>query len=241
MLFPNPYFCNFWNWCQFTLTTVNLSIIALGSIERYLLIFNHIIFTRNIRFLQRISLISCIIIPSIFYAICIYAIQCETVFNYRVVGCGLPCSFSLSKSITIFKNIVFIILPVIITILISCSLIIRIYIQRKKLKRQRQFWRESIQMFAQLFPIIILYLIIWIPLGVLFYFITFGTIIQRPIASSLINDYFGNLKYLVNLIYPFLVLSSQKKFREKLKKIFGWSNPRINPTVARMLPLAYVP
>lgn len=212
---------------------VNLLIVSLGSIERYLLIFNHIFFSQHIILLRQIPLILCIVIPLIFYAI-----KCDTTFNYNSIGCGLPCSFYILKFLIILKNIIFICLPVLLTILFSCLLIIRIYIQRRKMKRQRQFWKESIQIITQLLPIIILYLIIWLPLSVLFYFSTFGTTVQRTTVTPLINDYFGNFKYLVNLIYPFLALFGQSELRTKILKFFCRSNLHLTQTVAPAIPLA---
>ncbi|CAF0816668.1 unnamed protein product [Adineta steineri] len=221
VIFPNTHFCDFWNWCQYTLVSINLLIMALTSIDRYLLIFNHIFLSQHTILLRQIPLLLCILFPSIFYIIGIYGIPCKNIYNYNTIGCGLPCFFSLSSFAVIFKNIIMICLPVMLTIAMSCVLITRVYIQRKSMKRRRNFWKESIQMIIQLLPILILYLSIWIPLSILFYFSTFGTKKEKNIVMPLINDYFGNLKYLVNLIYPFLVLFGQIELRTKIKTILS--------------------
>ncbi|UJR14880.1 hypothetical protein I4U23_001864 [Adineta vaga] len=220
IIFPYPQFCDLWNWCQFTFVSVNLLTIALGSVERYLLIFDQRFVSNHLILLRQIPLLLCILSPIIFYSITIYGVQCETTYIYSNIGCGLPCFFFISTFAVIFKNIVMICAPVILTIVTSALLLIRVYIQRKKMQRQRNFWKENVKMIIQLLPIIILYLVVWIPLSVLFYFSTFGTQTQKLIVRPLINDYFGNLKYFVNLIYPFLVLLGQTELRNKFKNTF---------------------
>ena len=230
--FPNPNFCNFWNWYQYTFVSINLLVIAFSSLERYLLVFHHRFLSNHSILLRQIPLLISILFPTIFYTVGIFGIPCQATYNFNAIACGSLCFTALSPIANIFKNIILVCLPVIFTILISILLIIRVYIQRRKMQRQRQFWKESIQMILQLIPIIILYLIIWIPMSILFYFVTFGSISERKIALPLVSDVFGHIKYLVNLVCPFLVLLGQPEIRQKVKRIICCLNPHRRQTIA---------
>jgi len=206
-------FCKIWNWLQYTLVSINLLIIAFGSLERYLLVFHSRFLSQHDFLLRKLPLFISILLPMIFYTIGIFGIQCQTFYIYTNVGCGAPCFLSTTILVTIFKNIILVCLPVSLTVCMSCLLLIRVYIQRKKMKRQYHIWTNNLQMIIQLFPIIILYSIIWIPMSILFYVATFGSTSEQQIVRPLISDVFGNLKYLVNLIYPFLACFGQREIR----------------------------
>lgn len=193
---------------------------AIASFEHYLFIFHRIFLSQHIFLLRQLPIVVSILLPAIFYAVSIYVPSCITIFNYTRMGCGLPCFFIINYFAAIFKNIIINSFPVIAIIIFNFLILIRVLIQQKKMKRQRVHWHENIRMISQLLPLAILYLIIWIPMCVMFYFNTFGTDAQRSFANSLINDYFSNLKYLINFFCPFLILMGQSELLKKIKNLF---------------------
>ncbi|CAF3801084.1 unnamed protein product [Adineta steineri] len=203
--FLNPVFCQFWNLCQYTLVSISQFIMALGSIDHYLFIFHRVFLTEHTLLLLHLPLFLCIFLPIIFYAVSIYIPSCITIFLHDRIGCGIPCFFSAIQFAHILKNIIINSFPVITIIIFNILIVIRVFIQRNKMKRLRRRWQENVLLISQLLPLAILYLIIWIPMCILFCIITVGTPLQQSSANLLINNYFGNLTYIINFFCPFLI------------------------------------
>jgi hypothetical protein len=212
---------------------------AIARFEHYLFIFHRVFLTQHTFLLRQLPVVLCIILPTIFYAVSIYIPLCTTIFDYTRVGCGLPCFFITNQFAIIFKNIIIVSLPVIMIIILNIFIFIRILIQQKKMKRHRICWHENIRMVSQLLPLAVLYSVIWIPLSVLFYFNTLGNAAQKLLANLLINDYFANLKYLINFFCSFLILMGQSELREKILKVFScfYCRPRQHVAVVAPMPI----
>ncbi|CAF1302470.1 unnamed protein product [Rotaria sp. Silwood1] len=90
--------CIIWQWCDFTLCSINNMLMWWMSIERHLLIFHSHLFDTSKRrwLLHYIPLLALVIYIAGFYAIVIFLYPCEPQPDYFSVLCGLPC-FSLES------------------------------------------------------------------------------------------------------------------------------------------------
>ena len=157
-------FCLFWIWYNSSLQGINLFLMAWTSIERHILIFHLSLVLRAAGRLKwhYIPLIICIIYVPLFYFFSIIIYPCESSFNYSRHLCGSACYLNITwlSSLDWITNIL---IPSCVVLVGSITLIIRVSIQFKKMKRTL-FWRRTRKMTIQLISIASLYSIFWISL-----------------------------------------------------------------------------
>jgi hypothetical protein len=203
---PNKYsFCIFWIWYNFSLQTVNLSLMTWTSIERHILIFHSNLIQTSmgkIKYHYIPLIISSMYIP-IFYFACIIIYQCENFFDYTSILCGPICYNNVTWLSTYdwMTNILF---PSLMIPLASIGLLLRVLIQAKKMKRTVN-WRSTRKMTMQLMIISVLYLIFWFPLALV-------SLIRIYFIPTFIDDityyYLYYTPYLVQLFMPFVCIAS---------------------------------
>ena len=203
---PTKYsFCIFWIWYNFSLQTVNLSLMTWTSIERHILIFHSNLIQTSMGKIKwhYIPLTICSIYIPIFYFVCVVLYQCENFFDYSSYLCGPICYNSVTWLSTFdwTTNILF---PSLMIPLASISLLLRVLIQAKKMKRTLT-WRSTRKMTMQLMIISMLYLIFWFPLALVslirIYFIP-------TFIDEITNYYLNYTPYLVQLLMPFVCIAS---------------------------------
>jgi hypothetical protein len=202
---PNKYgFCLFWIWYNFSLQTTNLTLMTWTSIQRHILIFHSNWLQTSIGKLKwhYIPLIFSVTYIPIFYFSCIIIYQCQNYFDYSALLCGSICYNSVTWLST-YDWTVDLLIPSLAIPLLSISLLLRVLIQAKKMKRSLN-WRSTRKMTIQLVAISILYLIFWFPLALVslirIYFIQ--TFLQDP------TDYYLNYTpYMVQLLMPFVCIA----------------------------------
>ncbi len=218
MKYPSS-FCIFWIMYNYGMYAINLWLMALVFLERYLLIFfKQIIMKNNKRrfFLYYVSVTLIILFVVLWYLYLIALYPCaQTDFDFTQTLCGFPC-YKSAGSVTI-QNIdwaVADLLPVFLTILFIFILISHVLYQRHKVSRRlmhQQTWKRTRKMFSQLLPITFIFLIFNMPL------IIVGLLsISHQWYNMTLYCYADFLSYCLPLFMPFAVLSRQTVIQKRL-------------------------
>jgi hypothetical protein len=110
-------------------------------------------------------------------------------------------------------------IPTIIIIVSSITLLLRVLLQKRRMRRQIN-WRNYRKMTIQLLSISLLYLIIYIP-EMLMEFIHLCGVPEHVGADFILYAEF--FAYYGNLLLPFVCAGSMPELKTKIKKIFpGW-------------------
>ena len=216
-------FCIFWIIYDDTLWSINLWMLALLSLERYLLIFFKPLVMKNKK--RRFCLYYVpvvVVVPFIFfwnvYLVAMYPCT-EIQFEFTTILCGAPCyQNEASKILLNFDWIISGLVPVFLTVLFTLLLILHVLYQRHKIRRhlaQLQTWKRTRKMFLQLLPITSIFLFFTMPV------IIVGLLaLSDPWYSTTLYFYINFLTYFLPLFAPFAILSKQKVIQRRLLALF---------------------
>ena len=215
IVYPStPALCELWWIIDFGLYSGCTILMAWGSIQRYLLIFYDRLFSnRNKRLLfHYLPLIILLIYIITFYITATVFPPCKNTYDYTLPLCNsFPCYLNdpvLGTIDSIANNI----MPVFIMSLFSFILVIRVYYQKRRLRRPN-IWRKQRKMTVQLLCCCILYLIPNIPQNIFVFAHLCGLSKDNAVQAQL---YFNFLCYFVTLLYPFLCLASFPELHKKI-------------------------
>lgn len=211
--------CTFWIIYDYGLYSMNLWLMALTCLERYLRIFfNRIIVGHRSRrlFLYYISPILIVLFDAFWYLYLMVLYPCaQTQFDPTQILCGFPC-YKTVGSVTI-QNMDWTLadlLPLFLAVLFIVILILHVLYQRYKISKhlmQPNAWRRTRRMFLQLLPVVVIFLVFNMPL------IIVGLLaISDPWYNTTPYFYVNSLSYCLALCMPFAVLSKQKTMRRQL-------------------------
>ncbi|CAF1162618.1 unnamed protein product [Adineta ricciae] len=211
------WFCLVWIWYNCSLHSMNLFLMAWTSIERHILIFHsHLLQSSQQKFQRHyLPIIFSLFYIPLFYFICIFVYSCENTFNYTILLCGSICYNNLPW-LAAFDWIVHICVPSSIIPVASIILLIRVIIQRKKMKRTLN-WKTIRKLTLQLMFISSLYSIFWVSYALI---IVIRLYFIPTFLPVIINYYFLYLPYFVQLFMPFLCLICLPElWRQKLRVV----------------------
>ncbi|CAF1294347.1 unnamed protein product [Adineta steineri] len=194
---------------------------AISSIERYIFVFHRIYYVRYSLLSFRISTFTSILIPTAWYTGFIFFYPCTNRPSYINFQCGALCYISSSPTVNQVENYAYLILPILIIVFTNSLLVFQVLIEKRRVTRNdgMRLWRKNVRMISQLFSVAILYICVYIPSVVLVFIIIFSSNSQtRAWAIRTRVSYFYHLKYLVIFGCPFMVLASQTKMHEKIKR-----------------------
>ena len=222
---PNP-FCVFWIMYDYGMYSLNLWLMALACLERYLLIFFKQIVVRNrkrrfVLYYLSVTIIALFVLLWYTYLVALYPCE-QTQFDLTQIVCGFPCYKIVgSPAIINMDWSLADLLPVFLTILFIVMLILHVLYQRRKISKhliQRETWKRTRKMFLQLLPIALIFLVFNMPL------IIVGLLaISYPWFNTVPYFYANSLSYCLPMCMPFAVLSAQKTMRMQL---FAWLRRR---------------
>jgi len=157
-------FCVIWMFIDEALSSVSTVVVAWTSLERHMLIFHKQWFATVrgrvlLHYTPLVLLISYIIL---FHTFAILIPPCKNVFDYTEEICGRPLCYHNSKIIGTWDNIVNDIIPTIIVVMFSVSLLGRVIIKGRQIGRALQ-WRKHRKMAIQLLSVSGLYFFLYIP------------------------------------------------------------------------------
>ncbi|CAF2645091.1 unnamed protein product [Rotaria sp. Silwood2] len=215
-------FCSWWNWWEYSNNGILLFVMAWGSIERHLLVFNRTMMdTKRKRFLFHVlPMTSACIYPVIFYFAIIILNTCKNRWNYNKVFCEIPCYLMDQKILTTYDFIADVVFPICAIATANISLIFRIVWQKR---RHQAVWRRQYKLARQLIFIAVIYTVFWFPLTFNGLIITFA---PSAILQSIQVDYFFFLLHMVPSLLPFISLTCLSNF---MKTILNKSQTTIVP------------
>ena len=221
MKYPNA-FCIFWIMYDYGMYSLNLWLMALACLERYLLIFfkQVIVRTKKRRFFLYYVPVTFIILFVVFWYLYLVALYpcAQTQFDFTQSTCGFPCYQTFGT--VIIQNLdwtLCVLLPMFLTILFNFLLILQVLYQKHKINRhlmQQGTWKRTRRMFLQLLPITFIFLVFNMPL------IIVGLLaISNPWYNTTPYFYVNSLSYCLALFMPFAALSRQREIRKRLSTL----------------------
>ena len=162
--------CDFWIYCTYTLFCVSDFLTMFGSIQRYLLVFHKVFFTKWKAILHYPTLIFCCLYPPIYYLYYNFFYPCMNNYNYTQALCGQPC-FSYVAIEVIIDYFVHILFPVLSIIVVNCMLLLKVVRQKRRVTSinstatptNRRFWKKNRRLIMQLLTIASATAFAWLP------------------------------------------------------------------------------
>ncbi|UJR29480.1 hypothetical protein I4U23_010692 [Adineta vaga] len=214
----NEAFCRFWYLSNVIINIIGLHLMALCSIERYILVFHHRFFIRYRFYVSTVPILICIIYPTVWYiTIENTSWWCTYKPDYSADGCGTPCFLTNSIFHLGFVILTHHLLPVFITVFFNLALMVVIFHKKAKMKRNNS-WRKNFRMTSQLLSIAFFYLIVWLPHCIFASFPLF-TKGSLSITGRLFTvEYFANLTPIFTCLCPFISLIALSHLHDKIKR-----------------------
>jgi len=212
-------YCVWWTWCEYSLNSGGLFLMAWISIERHLLIFHsHAILQRRWKkwAFHYLPIVLCLTWTPIFYLVIIVINPlCDDVWDFNLVICGSPCYYSLNFLIQ-FDFIFNVVFPAVIIMFANMTLVIRVIYQ--KMSRHHVInWRRQRKMILQLWIVSSLYLGFWLP-------VVITELIQITVLPSFMIDQLETMlffTYFIPLFLPMICLSTLPELMKKIMNIFA--------------------
>jgi hypothetical protein len=215
---PTIIFARFWIFIDCLCYTTQMIGFAWATIERHILIFHtQWILTKKSRlFVYYLPLIAILIYCFTYYFVFIWFPFCEElIIQSSFNGFPITCTSRhpiLSKWDTVCHQII----PTLIIVIFSISLLIRVLRQKLRLNRSIE-WRQQRKITIQLLSISALYFLFNFPRAIL------QLLMQIGISTNeLKNAYYGILILAIYIIFlfPFVCCGSIPEIRKKLKAFF---------------------
>jgi hypothetical protein len=211
-------FCMTWVFIDEALSITTIILFAWATIERHILIFHdQWVSTRIKRIFIHYFPIGFLSLYCFCYSLVVILFPpCENIFDYMLVVCGYPLCYYNNSLVAIWDVVVNHIIPAIVIILCSATLLGRILYEKKHMHQPIR-WRRHRKMTIQLLSISILYLILDIPAILLKFAYLCG--VSKNIGADFML-YAKFFTYYTYLLFPFVCASSLPNLKKKIKRIF---------------------
>ncbi|CAF1570228.1 unnamed protein product [Adineta steineri] len=217
-------YCVWWTWCEYSLNSIGLFLMAWISIERHIIVFHsHTMLEKRWKkwIFHFIPLIFCLIWPPLFFFVFVVISPfCTTEWDFNTVLCGSPCYFT-DVSLSQFDFNFDLVIPIIIIMLANVTLVIRVIYQ--KISRQQVInWRHHRKMVLQLWIISSLYIGFWLPNII-------TILVQITILPSFMDEQLETMEfivYFIPLLLPMVCLTALPELIKKVKNII--TRPQFN-------------
>ena len=220
-------FCFYWIFANYTLTGVSLYLMAVASMERYILIF----WTRHLhstilrrQLVHYFPLAFALILPSLWYAAVVLFFPCRpgSEFDYKSFVCGGAC-YQSSKVWATIDWTLSSFTPVFMITAFNGLLLAQVLWEKRHI-RQALTWRKTRKMVIQLSATVFLYLITQLPVATLSIIGLLGTMSENLTHITLVWLYY--LPYFIYLLSPFAYVLTTKQCLGYLRR----TNNHVNPT-----------
>ncbi|CAF3366106.1 unnamed protein product [Rotaria socialis] len=207
-------YCVWWTWCEFSLNTIGLFLMAWVLVERYVLIFHPhaMIQSRWKKWIFHFTpiILSLIWAPTLYLVLVVISPYCTNEWDFGSVNCGIPCYFTVNflGQFDFIFNIAF---PVMIITLANLALIIRLTYQKMS-RHQIKNWRRHCKVVFQLGIVSSLYLAFWLPTMI-------TELVQITVMPSFMMDQLQTILfvvYFIPLLLPMICLSTQPELVKKI-------------------------
>ncbi|CAF4002200.1 unnamed protein product [Adineta steineri] len=226
-----PFVCLLWWFVDNGWYAGGLVLMAWLAIERHIFIFHdRLLLNRRGRFLfHYLPLIIIVTYILLFYLIVVFILPCENDYLYTVPICGGSPCYESYGILGMWEFIVNLSIPILLEGITSIALILRVQIQRRRLRQSNQ-WRGQRRMINQLL------LVSSLNIGINFS----GTVLLIAHLYGLPQEYGAEaqlyyffLEYFAIFLFSFISLSQFPDLRKTMKeKIMGVVRRRIHHTAA---------
>lgn len=236
-LIKSYVFYSIWTYINLGFNALQVELFAWATIERHILIFHsQWLATRNKRFFLHYFPIAAIIIYYLIYFSFVFFYPfCQSSFIAFLDGSfHIPCVFSHTV-FGVYDLVIHQFLPTIIIVFFSMALLIRVIVQKNRLRGGVQ-WRKHKKMIIQLLSISTVYIIFNVPWVMVIFAYQNG--LPDDVAEFALT-YAGFLYYFVIFLFPFVCCLSLSELRSKAeeKLLFWRPTRRVGPTTLAMVPL----
>lgn len=218
-LVQTPAFSLIWTYIDYTIFNCQTMLFAWTTIERHILVFhNRWVSTRKKRFFVHYLPIIIILMYCFCYYSIIYLVPfCENSFDYLKMY-GLASVHCIYKNPVIPKYNIFSngIIPALIIIIFSFTLLFRVLWQQSRLRRSIN-WRKQRKMIIQLLSISIIYLVLYAPYILLYLAYNLG--LSRTIGAEF-TVYLIFFVYYITFLFPFVTCLTLPQLGTKIKNLF---------------------
>lgn len=188
-------FCLWWYWSNYSLLAISGNLVATASIQRHILIFrSQWLQIRKRRWiLHYIPLIFSVCYPPLYYIVLMFFYPCTVYFDINIGWCAYPCYLDDTTMYNI-DWVLTTILPLFTIVCGNITLLIRVIVSMKKIRRQQHgSWKRQKKLALQLFSFSSLYFFTWFPM----------TVVALLRSLFLPDLYYNlpNLYYIYNLSY----------------------------------------
>ena len=214
-LIQSHLFYSFWTLAASPLYALHVELFAWATMERHILIFHHSwVSTRKKRFLVHYLPMSAIIIYYlIYYGLIFFDAFCVDSFEaFLATGFHIPCAFDRTVS-GVWDLMFHQVVPILIIIVFSIALIVRVVLQKNRLRRGAN-WRKNRKMTVQLLSIATTYIIFnspWVMTALAF---------QNGLSTNValvVWSYTSFLSSFLIFLFPFVCCLSLSELRNKFK------------------------
>ncbi|CAF1192883.1 unnamed protein product [Adineta steineri] len=211
-----PIICLLWWLTDYGFYMGGLILMAWLAIERHIFIFHdRLLLNRRGRFLfHYLPLIIIVTYVLLFYLIVIFLLPCEYNYLYTVLECGSSPCYESYGILGMWEFIGHISIPILLEGIASIALVLRVQIQKRRLRQSNQ-WRRQRRMIIQLLLVTILNIGITFSGNAISFAHFFGLPPEDGAEAQL---YFSFLDYFVIFLFPFISLSQFPDFRKAMKK-----------------------
>ena len=220
-------FCLTWLFTEEALFITTNHLFAWATIERHILIFHDRLLTNKTKrfLLHYLPLIIIIVYCMCYNIIAILLPPCENTFDYTEIVCGYPHCFYENKFLGIWDVIINDLVPIMIIIICSLTLLFRVIHQKYRMRRVLR-WRDHRKMTIQLLSISLLYFIVYIPEMFMEFVYLCGVSEDIGAEFMMYAEFFTHYG---TILLPFICAGSISELRKKIKRLCFWRHGQIQP------------
>lgn len=220
-----PFFCLLWQFIDYGIWYGGISLMFWISIERHILVFHkNLIGTSRRRLIfHYIPIIISSLYAPILYFCLIFLIPCKRIYTIQSFHCGTLCFYSVVPNwFNLYDSFVNYIIPILLIVVFSFSLIIR-YIRQKHVLKRSVSWRDCRKMVIQLVLISTIYFIFDLPYVFIFIIEKSG---YTNFGDNIIILFIARLTLVPGFILPYGILLSLPDLNQKFRALCFWKRQR---------------
>jgi len=221
-LFSTSAFALTWTFIDYSFYTIQTLLFAWATIERHILVFyDRWLRTKTQRIcLHYFPLMLIVIYGLTYYSIIFFGTSCKNHYDSsKMYGMSIDCIFSANSFIPKWGLIFNQIVPTLLIIIFSVTLLLRVLLQKRRL-HQSVNWRKQRKMIIQVLSISLIYFVFNAPYKLIYLAYNLGLSRKVGVQFSSYAEFFV---YYITFILPFVACGTLPELRKKLNKLFCYN------------------
>lgn len=220
-----PLICRLWKFINYGIWYGGVFLMLWLSFERHILVFypNLVRTTRNRLLFHYIPLIISSLYVPILYFYIIFLHKCEQIYLENEIRCGSSCFYDDTPHwFNLYDSFINYIIPILLIVLFSFTLVIRFIKQKRRLKRGVT-WRQCRKMVLQLILVSTTHFIFDLPYIIIYIIQLSG---YPTFGSQILSPYIIRLTFVPGLILPYATLIALPGLKKKIFMLYFWKKNR---------------